>query len=74
MNFDPSPPECFALGTLAGGVSAGSRGASGKTPDESVTQTVIRNEGPGLRWLRAEAQRRANRSAFDVPARDRRAD
>lgn len=74
MIFEPSPPERLALGTLAGGVSAGPRTAPSSAPDVPLTQAVSRLEGPGLRWLRIERERRANREAFDAPARDRRAD
>lgn len=74
MIFEPSPPARLALGTLDGGVSADPRTAPSSAPDVPLTQKVSPREGPGLRWLRAEVERRANRGAFDAPARDRRAD
>ncbi|MCK6470421.1 MAG: hypothetical protein L6R28_01635 [Planctomycetes bacterium] len=74
MNFDASPTQRMALGTLAGGVSAEPRGATRSAPDEVDTQTVSPREGPGMRWLRSELERRANRNAFCAPARDRRND
>lgn len=76
MTLDPSPPERLALGTLAGGVSAGPRrpARAAETRRADNTQTVSRRAGPGLRWLRAELDRREARAAFDAAPRPRRDD